>query len=1262
MNMISTGAFPTEMDASVKQETTAERFVRAWEKKNARVARAGGVSLMALSLAACGSDDDAAVVAVVAEPVVDTTTVVTVPVVPVAQSFTLTSSIFDTPSGGDGDDTFTATSATLHTTDTITGGAGTDTLSYTDNSAAGTSMALPVMTGIEKVSIANIAGVSANAVTESGSVVYSALAPHSSITMAGLALNAGATGATAAQVATAFAGGVADSTDAGGATGAVMSGTLSGYTVAAGTNSNTVDFTSSTAASNVADLAATGAAVDGHLSTQVLTFAIVPGNADNTIAIQVDGKTATSSASGGTNAAALATLVNSLAANMNAAAGKTIANSDGAATIVVTGGQAISNFAKAGTSNTTTMTPTFASYDAVYTLATNAGASGADATAGELNGVNFGTAAITATTLDAAGDGLATAINLVTGESVATYNATNNKLTISADEPYVLTSVALGSTVINATAVTNASTGDMAAAAPTITLTQGSAATTVGNKAMTVDGSSWTGVTGITNSASKGDITVTGLAAINKVTVNGITSATADTTIQHTALAVAGTADSTTIDIVNSSSTGNISVGDASNAGIESITVNSTGTSNKVADIISADAASWTIDSAGKLDVNVSAANITTAGSITVKGAGKVTLNTLEAGFNTVDASGNSGGLVAAIGGNTDTVLTGSTAADKITASTTDTIAAAQLLAVDAGLGTDTLVIGDAADVASAADAARYTNFEKLDVSTSQDMSLVTGITAVHAGGDSISLTKMSAAQTANISIEDDGGNDAVNALVVALNNATGLTDSVTITTKSVTATQDVDITELNVDNIETVNIVASTGTNASGDTAIDFLANNADEVTALNISGSADVTLTVEANVLDVAAVAIDASGITGTGDFTLTDSSGALVSGSSVTGTANADTFGVQTGTGISYSGGGGKDGFTSALASLAASGANDTSINGGDAVDTLTLSDTANTSITDNHFTNISNMEKLTSSGTNDVTITTGAAWAAAFDSVTITTAAIANEKSFVYNGGLYDGDTTITAVMATNQLGDATGEHHTINTGDGKDTITLTSAGFVSAASASIITVGTDAGDDTLTISIGTIADDAIAGVLTIDMGTGADTVTMTKVNGGDTISGINVSSGAVFSIASGDSLVTAYDKIVGFDMGGSSDTSDTLDFAGTGAVTDFTQSTDSGSILSHALSNGVATFDDAATFDTALVINSGNLSDVTSYLAANTATNDVAAFSYDRDGDGTAESTFVFHNTTIDSLVFLQDIVVTAIGTAATETAGTITIA
>jgi hypothetical protein len=92
MNMISTGAFQTEMDASNRQDNLVAKLVAAWEKKNTKVARAGGVSLMALSLAACGSDDevavDAAVPAVVADPV--PAVVVVEPVVVTPATFDLT--------------------------------------------------------------------------------------------------------------------------------------------------------------------------------------------------------------------------------------------------------------------------------------------------------------------------------------------------------------------------------------------------------------------------------------------------------------------------------------------------------------------------------------------------------------------------------------------------------------------------------------------------------------------------------------------------------------------------------------------------------------------------------------------------------------------------------------------------------------------------------------------------------------------------------------------------------------------------------------------------------------------------------------------------------------------------------------------------------------------------------------------------------------------------------------------------------------------
>jgi hypothetical protein len=55
--MISTGTFLNGSDATSKQSELVKKLVTAWEKKNKKAARAGGVSLMALSLAACGDDD-----------------------------------------------------------------------------------------------------------------------------------------------------------------------------------------------------------------------------------------------------------------------------------------------------------------------------------------------------------------------------------------------------------------------------------------------------------------------------------------------------------------------------------------------------------------------------------------------------------------------------------------------------------------------------------------------------------------------------------------------------------------------------------------------------------------------------------------------------------------------------------------------------------------------------------------------------------------------------------------------------------------------------------------------------------------------------------------------------------------------------------------------------------------------------------------------------------------------------------------------------
>ncbi len=157
MNMISTGAFQTEMDASHKQPTLTEKFAAVWEKKNAKAARAGGVSLMALSLAACGSSDDSATTDAT------TTTTTTTTTTPVAVSSAMTTTA-DALVGGGGDDTFSgllsgamAAGSTAQSGDSVTGGAGSDTFTLYVSGDAGAAFTLGgiVTSGVETIAVSN---------------------------------------------------------------------------------------------------------------------------------------------------------------------------------------------------------------------------------------------------------------------------------------------------------------------------------------------------------------------------------------------------------------------------------------------------------------------------------------------------------------------------------------------------------------------------------------------------------------------------------------------------------------------------------------------------------------------------------------------------------------------------------------------------------------------------------------------------------------------------------------------------------------------------------------------------------------------------------------------------------------------------------------------------------------------------------------------------------------------------------------------------
>jgi len=634
-------------------------------------------------------------------------------------------------------------------------------------------------------------------------------------------------------------------------------------------------------------------------------------------------------------------------------------------------------------------------------------------------------------------------------------------------------------------------------------------------------------------------------------------------------------------------------------------------------------ATSVAINATGDLTLVDGVTTTSANATITVAGAGAVDLSALDTGVLNLNASQNSGGLTVEIGNADDTIIVGSAGNDVITASTDGAVVVADKLSVDAGAGTaDVLVITNTTDINSAIEAADYTNFEIIRTAVDQNVKLVSGITGVQVATNA-GIT-LSGVQSQAITALGNVTND----LTVTLDDATGTTDEVTLNLTSATATANVDVAGISVIGVETLNINATTGT-AATDSDVTFGNVNTDTLTNIKLTGSADMTL-VTTN-LD-AVLTINATEVTG--DVTVT---GALAAGSAVNFGVGKDITTVSSTLGTAYSMGAGDDSVTAALATLVADGTDDTVVNGGADSDTLTISDAAAT-LTDNHFTYVTNMEKFVSAGTGATSITTGAGFNTAFATgITVTTGALLATVGYTLAAGLATMDMDVT-VSGDLIVGDATAESIAVTTGSGTDTVVVNAAAFIGdATTTGTAVVSTGAGDDTITVTVGTIADDANAQPITIDGGTGKDTITITKLNGND---GVTVLSGALFTIDAGDSNVTTYDVITGFDIGLAAGVSDSLDFTGNSAAGTLATSTDFGSILSHTITTGVASFDDAGVYSTALVINEANLADVVGYLAANTATLDTVAFLFDNTGDGAADSTMVFNNNTTDSLVLL----------------------
>jgi hypothetical protein len=1230
------------MDASNKQPTLAKKFAALWEKKNAKTARAGGASLMALSLAACGSDD-ATTTATTTTTTTTTTPVVTV--VDAAKTVVLGSGL-DNSSGGSGDDIFKSTNATLQASDIVKGGAGSDTLEYVDTSATGTAMPTVALTEVETVSVRNLSGTAATAGTsEVATVTTGALQNGQFMTVAGQTVTATADG-TAAQVASVLNGGTV--------AGLTLTGTLNaGYTKAAGVNTDEVTYTATTVG-NKANLEVTGNAQVDVKQVNIIAFTGAIDNID-TLAITmtingsaVTAETVAKNASSTVQGTAIANAINGFA-GANVATYGVINSTTGTVQVVSDSLLSISNLksvssADAAVGNTTAFSSTNVLAPSTQTLQVTGVKNSKTATFlmnGETVSVAASDANATATEVAVL---LKDAINTKFGSTIAT-SSTDTVTIDSGDLGLAFGGFSSGSSSgINGVTLANTvvSGGKIATDATAISTANGTAAVAAASNAQTVDGSLWTGVDTVKNYASSDSVTFSNLQANMKAVVESVTAGAAATTdVQFAAAVVKGTTTSATLELNSNTSAGAITIGDASGNGVETLNIVATG-KNTVASITSNSASAVTLSADAATDVTISS-GVASKGTLTVTGTGKVTLNTLDTAFDTVDGSGNSGGIVVTDVGANETVYTLSTGADKFTTAA-DGFATTDKFAVNAGDGVDTLVVTAAADMDTAAEAGRYTNFEALTVSDSQDMSLVSGITAINVGAmTNKSLTKVSADQAKSITVTGDQGT----ALTVALNNATGTADVVNVDLKSATATSNVDAI-LKIAGVETLNVTGTTGT-AATDSDVSFAASGATTLKAVNLSGTADMTISGANTAVAMAMTSTSSGAITATGAF---------IKGSTITTGAGKDEVTLSTNNGSSYSTGGGIDKITSAVAQLVATGTDDHSIDGGTGVDQLIISDAAAT-LTDNHFTNVTGVETLVTS-TGSTSITTGAAFNTAFASgVTVTSGILADTSTYVFAGGLHANATTLT-IDGTSLVMNGAGEDLTVTTGAGADSVTFTgdatTTGNVATGDGGSLSITTQGGADTISFAYGTLVDQGTSQFATINAGTGADTITKSAGTNGTTVQAVTK-----FTIANGDSVVGAYDKITGFDLvtNAGSLLGDVLDIAAATVGTSI-GTTDSGTVLSHSLSNGKVSFDDAGTFAAAIVINSANLADATGYLNANLGANTTVIFEYDSDSNGTTDSTMAFTNISNvagvgDTLVLLQDVLGAGLHAVATTT-------
>ena len=494
-------------DSSAAELNATSKLVKAWESKNAKnAAKAGGISLMALSLAACGgSSTTTAVTPVITQAELDAANaaaaaaavaqaaaeaaqaaaeaeLAAATATPAGTTIALATTN-DVATGGAGNDTITATDTTYTANDVIVGGEGTDTLTITAAAEASIT-AVASVSGVETVNVV-LNGFTAdtvdmaNVVGAAVTVTQAQLAGATDVTVNNLSTTSSLTlGSTFTGTLTMTGQGTVNAVDAATVT-ATLGAAAGSVTINGDDSTNTVNLVAATAVA--------GTTTDAAVLNLAGTVAVDNENAANTV---VENLTLSG---------------NGAAASYDIADATTAANT--LETLTVTGDQNVTITASAAAlggidaaadySDTSTAGTTTVVMDTRATV---------DLTHVKADLIEFGTAGAAMTITTANGQALGLTADASTGAGALTVDSTE---------------LTTGDETLNLTIEANQTTAIVVSDFEVVNLTidDGSAATTTA-QTITVGGLTGGASTDINISSTLDNLTLTAVTADNLIATN----------------------------------------------------------------------------------------------------------------------------------------------------------------------------------------------------------------------------------------------------------------------------------------------------------------------------------------------------------------------------------------------------------------------------------------------------------------------------------------------------------------------------------------------------------------------------------------------------------------------------------------------------------------------------------------------------------------------------------------------------------------------